>query len=207
MRFINRWSYSCAKGLSGILNENHVKRAIYYFGFQIIIGAMVKVIILTAVSLALGIFIPTLIISLTFASLRLIAGGYHMDTYGKCLFVSMGLFVTSALIARHTYEYWNFTYLTILTAIAFILGIYVLIRYAPRDTPNKPITDPQEIRRFKVLSIVHIIIWLIITLALNILGLSMYVLSLCFGVLLELFAITPTGHGFFDRIKYGMKLK
>ncbi len=207
MRFVNKWSYSCAKGLAGVLSENHQKRSIYYFGFQIAIGGVVKTVILVSISLLLGIFIPTLLISLTFASLRIIAGGYHMDTYGKCLFVSMGLFITVALIAQYTYHYWNFMYLAVLIAVAFILGLYVLVRYSPKDTPNKPITDPQEIRKFKILSIVYLFIWSIITSVLTFYGLNMYVLSLCFGVLLELFAITPTGHKFFDKIKYGLNFK
>jgi type IV secretory pathway TrbL component len=39
------------------------------------------------------------------------------------------------------------------------------------------------------------------------LALYLYVLSLCFGILLELFAISPTGHKFFDAVKKGMSIK
>lgn len=136
MRFINKWSYSCAKGLAGILEENHQKKAEYYFGFQVALGGIVKTVLLVAVSMMLGVLIPTLIISISFALLRKVAGGYHMDTYGKCLFVSIALFVIAALIAKHTYRHWSIVWLAIMITLTFTIGLYVLIRYAPRDTPN-----------------------------------------------------------------------
>ncbi len=204
MRFIDKWSYSCAKGLANVLEENHQKKAEYYFGFQVAIGSVVKTVLLVAVSAVLGVLIPTLIISISFALLRKVAGGYHMDTYGKCLFVSIALFVFAALIAKHTYRYWSIAWVIILITLTFTIGLYVLIRYAPRDTPNRLITDPVEIRKFKALSIAYISVWLVVVTVLTMLGMKMYVLLLCFSVLQEVFAITPTGHKFFDMIKYGL---
>lgn len=123
-----------------------------------------------------------------------------MDTYGKCLLVSMGFFIMAGITAQYTYNYWNTIYIAVLIAVTIITGLYVLIRYAPKDTPNKPITEPQEIRKFKRLSIVYLSVWLIAVAVLTVFKLNLYALALCFGVLLELFAITPTGHKFFDMI-------
>ncbi|AEY67214.1 accessory gene regulator B family protein [Clostridium sp. BNL1100] len=204
MRFINKWSYSCAKGLASVLEESHQKKAEYYFGFQVAIGSIVKTTLLVAVSTILGVLIPTLIVSISFALLRKVAGGYHMDTYGKCLLVSIGFFVAAALIAKHTYLYWSITWLVILITLTFTIGLYILKKYAPKDTPNRLITDPEEKNRFKKLSIVYICVWLIVVTVLTVLGMKMYTLVLCFGVLQEIFAITPTGHKFFDIIKYGL---
>lgn len=207
LRLINKWSYSCAKALANVLEENHQKKAEYYFGFQVAIGSIVKTALLVAVSMIFGVLIPALIISISFALLRKVAGGYHMDTYGKCLLVSIALFVFAALIAKHTCRYWNIAWVIILITLTFTIGLYVLIRYAPRDTPNRLITDPQEIRKFKALSIAYICVWLVLVTVLTILGMKMYTILLCFGVLQELFAITPIGHKFFDRIKYGLAPK
>ncbi len=204
MRFINKWSYSCAKGLANVLEESHQKKAEYYFGFQVAIGSIVKTVILVAVSTILGVLIPTLIISVSFALLRKVAGGYHMDTYGKCLLVSIGFFVAAALLAKHTYRYWSITWLVILIALTFSIGLYMLVKYAPKDTPNRLITDINERRRFKTLSIVYICIWLLVATVLTVFEMKMYTLLLCFSVLQEIFAITPTGHKFFDKIKYGL---
>jgi accessory gene regulator B len=207
MRFIQKWSYWCAKKLAIAMNENHQKKSVYYYGFQIVIGAAVKGVLLITIASLLGILIPTLLITVAFASLRMIAGGYHMDTYGKCILVSLGLFIVSGLIAEYTNSYWNSVHVIILITAAFILGLYVLLRYAPKDTPNKPITNPKEIKKFKTLSIVYLFVWLGITLALVVFSFKIFAMSICFGMLLELFAISPTGHKFFDLIKDGFKKK
>lgn len=201
MRFVSKWSYACAKHLANVLNENHQKRAVYYLGFFIVIGEVVKAVIMLAVASLFGVLIPTLLIVFVFGSLRMIAGGYHMDTYGKCLFVSSGFFIISALVAQYTYTYWNIGSIFFIITVTFIIGLYVLIRYAPKDTPNKPITKPQEKLKFKRLSIVYLFVWLGISIITAILNMKMYILAMCFGVLLELLAISPTGHKFFDMVK------
>ncbi len=207
MRFINKWSYACAKSLANILNEDHQSRRAYNFGFQIIIGESFKIIVILAVSLVLGLFLPTLAVTVTFVSLRMIAGGYHMNTQGKCLFVSLGLFIMASLLAKYTSHYWNTLQLGMFIFITFTLGLYALIRYAPRDNPNKPITDPDEIRKFKKLSLIYLFIWLVVIVILTLFQMNLIVISLGLGVLLELFMITPTGHNFFDLINYGLSSK
>lgn len=207
MRFINKWSYACAKGLANVLNEDHQSRRAYNYGFLIIIGESFKTVVILAVSLILGIFLPTLAVIVAFVSLRMFAGGYHMNTQGKCLFVSLGLFIMASLLAKYTSHYWNTLHLGLFITITFASGLYALIRYAPRDTPNKPITDPDEIRKFKKLSLIYLFIWLAVIVILTFFQIKLMVISLGLGVLLELFMITPTGHNFFDLINYGLSSK
>lgn len=207
MKIIQKWSYACANYLTTLANENHQKRAIYYYAFLIIIGELAKAVILFSVALLLGVFTPMLLIFFTFGSLRTLAGGYHMDTYDKCLLVTMVLFISAALIARHTYMCWNTTGLAILIAFTIISGLYVLVRYAPKDTPNKPITDPNHINKLKFMSIIYLFILATITSILTAFKINTYVLSICFGILLELFTITPIGHKFFEAIKCKLDFK
>ncbi len=205
MRFINKWSYACAKGLAQALNENHQRRFEYYYGFQILIGEFVKTAILIGTSLILGVFLPMLIVSVAFIALRMIAGGYHMDTQGKCLLVSLIMFIAAALLAKYTYAYWSTLQLAVLIAVTFLSGLYVVIKYAPKDNPNKPITDPGEILKFKKLSVAYLLLWLAAAVILTLFKLNIFVVSSGFGVLLELFIVTPVGHRFFDRVKYGLR--
>lgn len=204
MRFISKWSYAGAKGLAGILNEDHRKRFEYYFALQLIIGESFKTVILFTISLILGIFIPTLLISAAFIMLRLLAGGYHMDSQGKCLYVTLGIFISAPLIAKYTYALWSFTAVIILIICTFILGIYVLGRYAPKDTPNKPIDDQDKIRKLKFLSLSYLFIWFVIAIISNFLDFRLAAICLSFGILLELFVVSPTGHKFFDIINTGI---
>lgn len=207
MRFVQKWSYSCAKQLAAVLNENHNRKAVYYYGFYIVFASLVKGIILISISLLLGMLIPALLIVFVFGSLRMLAGGYHFDTYGRCLFISLGLFVAAALITQYTFQYWNIVFVIIFLTLVFAISLYVLIKYAPKDTPTKPITDPVEIKKFKKLAIVYLGIWFIVCSVLTLLNLKMYALALSFGVLLEIFSVSPVGHSFFNLIKTGLDNK
>jgi accessory gene regulator B len=98
-------------------------------------------------------------------------------------------------------------YLAALIIVTFVTGLYIIVRYAPKDTPNKPVTDPIKIRKYKKLSLAYLFIWFIAVIVLAIFKLNLYILSLCFGILLELFTISPTGHRFFDIVKGNMSGK
>lgn len=207
MRFILKLSYACAKKLAIVLNENHNKRAIYYYGFYMVFSTLLEGIILISVSLLLGILVPTILITCVFGFLRMFAGGFHFDTLGRCLFISMGLFIVFALISQYTYKYWNITSVAIFLFMVFAFSLVSAIKYAPKDTPTKPITDPVEIAKFKRLSIVYLGIWLIVCSILTVLAQYMYAIAMGFGVLLEIFSITPIGHLFFNKIKGGLNNK
>jgi len=207
MRFVQKWSYSCARHVAAVLNENHNKRAVYYYGFYIIFGSLVKGTILISLSLLLGVVVPALLTVLVLGSLRMFAGGFHFDTYGKCLFVTLVLVISAALISKYTYSYWSITAIAIFLILIFVVSLFMLIKYAPKDTPTKPITEPEAIKKYKRLSIAYLSILLVISVVLAIFNLKMYVIAIGFGILLEIFTITPAGHSFFTSIKNGLNKK
>lgn len=207
MRFVNKLSYSCAGKLAAAMNENHQKRSVYYFSFQIIFGALVKNIVLISLALLLGALVPALVCSAVFVSIRMLAGGYHMDTYGKCLFISIAMFMVAAVTAQYTFPYWNPVSLALLITATLIYGLYILVRYAPKDTPHKPITDPVEIRKFKILSVLCLIVLIISATVLAASELKLLAMSICFGCILELFSISPLGNNFFDLVKNKITFK
>ncbi len=200
MRFIQKWSYGCASFLTAQLNESHEKRGVYYFGFQVVIGAIVKGVLLVGISLLLGVLKPALIIMAAFAALRVMAGGYHMDTYGKCIATSLGMFVVVAVIARYTGDYWNMPVLASFIGLSFLAGLLVVYKWVPDDTQNRPITKPEEIKKFRRISFIYVFVYLVLVSVLLYTGAKVYVLAVGMGYLLELFTITPVGHRFFDWI-------
>jgi len=83
MRFINALSYKSADYLMRQMNGNHESRRVYYYGFQIVIGALFKGLLLLLLAFITGTMLPALTIVAAFVILRSIAGGYHMKTYGN----------------------------------------------------------------------------------------------------------------------------
>lgn len=196
MRFIRKWSYSCARGLSLQLADSHEKRAVYYYGFQIVIGGIFKFILLFISAAILGILKETAVLLLVFASLRTVAGGYHMDKYGRCMVTSLVIMLAGGLLTKYTHASWSREALAILTLAVFLPGLYTMIKWAPSDTPNKPITKPERRRRLKIISIIHLSLWFVITLALIALELSMVALAGCLGIMLGAFVVAPAGYAF-----------
>jgi accessory gene regulator B len=88
-----------------------------------------------------------------------------------------------------------------LIAITLIAGLYAVIRYAPKDTPKKPIEGKGEIEKFKRLSVAYLLILSAVSVLLAYYGQGQHTLSISFGLLAELFMLTPTGGRFFDYIE------
>lgn len=207
MKIIQTLSFSSAKHLAAQLGQNHEKRSVYYYGFQIIIGALIKVLLLTVLSILTQSFAATMIVALVFASLRTMAGGYHMDTYGRCIAVSLALFLAAGAAAQHTYQYWPFAAVILFIAASLIVSSIILYKWAPRDTPNRPITKDKEIRKFKKQSLIYLLFFAAVMALIMLLKPEQYVryvLAACFGLLLEVFTISPAGYRFFDHVKGNM---
>jgi len=200
LRFVNKWSYGCANYLTKQLGQSNERRRVYYYGFQVVIGAIVKFILLLIVSLLLGVFKETFFTMLFFVTLRVIAGGYHMKTYDKCVYVSLASFVLAGLVVHFLNPFMTWIPSVILTAITYPVALYVIIRWAPRDNPNRPIKSPDEIKKFKTLSLIHIHLWLVLMIVLILTGQFMFLLSGCFGILFSVFVVSPAGHKFFGAL-------
>ena len=72
MKLMSVLAYNCANLLMKQLNEDHEKRRVYYYGFTVVFGAILKGTIIVSVSYLLGILIPTLFVVLMFGSVRMI---------------------------------------------------------------------------------------------------------------------------------------
>ncbi|NTV89019.1 MAG: accessory gene regulator B family protein [Clostridiales bacterium] len=198
MRFIRKWSFAVANGLARTLDENHEKRHVLYYGAQIIIGGIVKFALLVLVTLVLGVFVPTFTVLGFFAAVRIFAGGYHMDDYTRCAVVSISLFVILGFIVKYTWLFWSPQALLVLIIITFAVSLFSVIKYAPADTPYKPITKPEQLRKLKTVSVIMVCIWFAAAALLLYLSLTYYVLAGCIGVLMASFIISPAGYKFFD---------
>ncbi|NMB33661.1 MAG: accessory gene regulator B family protein [Clostridium sp.] len=204
MRFIHVLSFKGADCLMKQMRGNHESRRIHYFGLQVVIGAIVKGFLLLLLSAMTGTLVSSIVIVITFVLLRTIAGGYHMNTYGKCIGISLGMFLMSAVISKYTPHMWNGFSIRLILLPTFVLSFLSLVKWAPADNPNRPITSKKEAKKFKALSIFYILVWFAINLVLVYFNQYMFSLALCFGVILEVFTITPLGINFFTKLEHGM---
>jgi len=166
---------------------------VYTYWFMFCIGAFIKIILLIILSTVIGVLPYTMIIAITFCSLRSIAGGYHMQTYNKCAVVSITMFIVSALLIKYILHYWLFVNILYLLIFCIFASIYIIYRYVPCDNASGEITKPSEIKKFKRWSSYYLFIWTIIMTISLLFNLKIIVISSCFGLLLELFSISRIG--------------
>lgn len=117
------------------------------FGLECLLGEISKIGVYCIVFYFMGFLNEFFISILFFSSLRLLAGGFHEDTYLRCLVTSFLIFL--AIIFAGTYLNFPFV-LRIVFSIVSIILVYI---YAPVDHPNKPIISKLRRKRFKYSSI------------------------------------------------------
>jgi len=167
---------------------------VFTYGFMVVWGAILKILLMVSLASIFSIKISALIITLTFSSLRIIAGGYHFGDYNKCITFSTIQFIGSALIVKYSIQYWSQVDVYSLLIFCILTALYVIYRYIPRDTPNKPIIEILEICKFKRWSSYYLFIWTVIMTIFTFFDLKIIVVSSCFGLLLELFSCSKIGH-------------
>ena len=204
MKIIRKFAYSSAIYIQQNNSSSHENRRILYFGFQAIYGDIVKLIIIILISTALQSLLQVLTLTFSFAFLRRYAGGFHMDTEGKCIIATVCSFVIpGTLISKINIEL-NTVWIIIINAIIFINCLLLLKKYAPKDCVNRPIEENEAII-FKRRAIRDFIILTVISIILALLGLHLLSLSIIAGILFEIFTLVPVGYRLFEIINSSHK--
>ncbi|MFZ5651300.1 MAG: accessory gene regulator ArgB-like protein [Bacillota bacterium] len=128
------------------------------FGLEILLGEIIKLAILLAGAVLLGVLPETLAAMGGFSLFRLVSGGPHCEDYWRCLVFSLLVFLGSAaigvLVAPFVTE--QIMAKSIISGL-FVMAVMVLI-WAPGEVPQKKIM-PRKRSMFKGLSLVFLALW------------------------------------------------
>jgi accessory gene regulator B len=169
-------------------------QAVMAYGLEIIIGALVKLACFVALPLALGILPQVAAAFLAGSAFRLAAGGAHCTAFYRCLASSLAVFCCLGFLARYLGSY-SLPVKTIVAGTA-MLSLLIALRLAPADTPAKPITNPVYRKRLKMISLAVITTYTMVMLSAPLP--AGIVLAASFGLLAQVFTITPVGYRFID---------
>lgn len=100
----------------------------------------------------LGIITQTLLFTVLFVPLRMLAAGVHCKTGQSCMLVTLSLYIGSVLLS---------TYLPVKPLYALVVGILcipILSRYAPADTENRPILGKRRRNKLKIETICIVVL-------------------------------------------------
>lgn len=149
LKYIKLLAYMSARSLQLSRNESHKHKYMYYYGFNILYGAINKGTLLILAGLLFHALPQILVTTLAFMSLRGFIGGLHFDSYTKCAWISLLCLVSIGLLAKYI------PYNHIINLCVFIYLLVIAFIYAPVEHKNRPLTDKKKIT-FKYVSIVII---------------------------------------------------
>ncbi|HWP97756.1 MAG TPA: accessory gene regulator B family protein [Syntrophomonadaceae bacterium] len=194
-----RWAACLARELGSSLKQESRMA----FGLELLIGESIKLLIILLLSWLFGIFPEVLIVLTAAGVLRLVSGGEHCSEYYRCLIGGTICFLLLGWAAHILNSVITKSMLFLIPLSSCFLAAASLWKYAPGDTANKPITNTNEINKFKRLSLFVVCLYLFIMLLLARTNrLSFLVIPLALGMLEQVFTVTPGGYFFLHQIDH-----
>lgn len=161
------------------------------YGLEVLLGIVIEAGIILGLAWLLGITGTTIIVLVSFLSFRLLSGGSHCTAYYRCLLLSTAVFLSlgslavplGSLLASRPW----------VMALAGLVAFAMTWRWAPVDTPQKPL-PPERLPARRYWCQFYLLAWyvLISYLPLPPAWLGATVL----GVLWQAFSVTPAGEKF-----------
>ncbi|WP_051534227.1 accessory gene regulator ArgB-like protein [Desulfitibacter alkalitolerans] len=175
------------------------------YGFEVIITGLLKMFILFSLAFLLGILPHVLVIFVTSGVYRLLSGGVHCATYGRCLLFGLVIFLGMGKLAQ-SLTFTSFVTIIPILACITLISLFISLKWAPAETKNKPLSL-QEKSKLKKLTLIWIFIWaILITTCLLIFPLSQIsslVMASMLAHITQALSLTPTGYrvvGFIDKL-------
>lgn len=188
-----------ARNIALTLGYDDERQAVIAYGLIAIIQIIVTVSIVLILGILIGTPIEALIVCFSVSILRKYSGGMHAGFAELCTGIGIVYCTVTAFLAKNLFLP-LYRPIPMLIAIAAIYGIsyWVLWKYAPVDSPNKPIRTEQKRKRMKKYSFGVVSVYLAFSLILFIFGFKMhflgtYGISFLFGVSWQTLTLTPPG--------------
>lgn len=137
--------------LSGVISAE--EEEIYIYGFELLLSFLFSTAVILAIGIAVQAVLPTIAFLAVFIVLRSYTGGFHARTYAVCSLVTFSVYGVVMLLS-HFLTVGYIEYL-----VMGVIGVALLIIFAPVKHPNKELTA-QDIKRNKIISVVVFILFL-----------------------------------------------
>jgi len=188
-----RWAAALAKELGSDQREQN--RMAY--GLELLLGEIVKWIVLLSLAGIMGLWREVIIITVSASMLRLVSGGEHCNEYYRCMIGGTIWFLLLGWIVRYVNMSITVESLLVIAGISFAAAFVLLALYAPGDTENKPINTDAERTKFKRLSLILAVVYLIIMIGTTQTKAAQWIcLPVAVGMLAQVFTVTPLGYRF-----------
>ena len=183
------------KKVEALNKYDKVKLSEIRYGLEGFYLTLTKLIIMAVLAFMFNIEKQTFLLFLLYLPIRTFSFGFHANTSFQCLVMSLISFLLLPLLANY------FTLKTISKIIIYSILIIAYFIMAPKDTHKKPIRNKKKRFYLKIVSVIIVSLYLIISLTIkNNLIINLMLLAL----LLQLIMISPIPFIIFKQ-KYNFK--
>jgi accessory gene regulator B len=134
------------------------KKAVYAYGFEILIATIFYTLIFFIAALITNSIIESIFFWVGFFIIRSISGGFHAKSYKNCHLLSLFNHLLFILAIKVLPLYVHSISSLVLNAFSIIM----ILIFAPVDHPNKPFIK-NERKRFRALSCIYVVILVLIS--------------------------------------------
>ncbi len=153
---------------------------LYAYGFYILISKLLFLIMALIFGVILNVVLDSLVFYVLFSIIRAYAGGVHADKEWKCFcYTSISILLCVLGIKLLINLEPTCVYVSMLIASSLLIIIF-----SPLDTEEKPLSKNEK-EKYSIISLLLLLIYLVISLALIITGVQRICYSICVAVSLE----------------------
>ena len=199
MYLIEKVSNRMAGKIASTLKLDKDHEEVLAYGAFNMIETFLSILLVVLFGLLFDVLLEAFIVSFTSAILRKYSGGAHATSPNRCAVIGVIVSVGPALIINKINTYENMIFIS--CVLSFVLAYYIMYKYAPVDTINKPIKKEERRRRFKEQSIILLSAYLMIIIIVGIaylktenLILLNSIIAIQLGVLWQSITLTFLGH-------------
>ena len=163
-------------------NYNNDKIDEIMYGIEGLYLTFTKTVVICTLALILGVFKELICLLIAFNFIRFFAFGMRASKSSICLIFSSLVFIIFSILCKYIVlpKYLLYT--------LYLLALVIISLYAPADTIKRPLIKRNKRIKFKILSIMVVIIYFILTLVFKN---NLLINSLIFGLLIECILINP----------------
>lgn len=158
MSVIENIAANIGKKTRYILDFDDDTEEVVIYGAMNLIQTTVSFLLVMVIGFIFGVLYESLVFTITISILKKYSGGAHASSPGRCLFIGNTISVSFSLLISKILYRQNIWCITVIGILCIIISIYIIIKKAPVDSENKPITSDKMRQRLKQDSIVTILI-------------------------------------------------
>lgn len=187
-----------ASSISGKLNYDDDRRAVIAYGLIAIFQMSTIGLLVSVIGLWAGFWYEAAVIFFGVGLLRKSTGGAHAQTLLGCTIISVCSICLMAAFCRYIMMYLPVYQLIAVYMILYGVCFAVAYQKVPVDTPNKPITRPEKIKRLRRQSFFKLGACFVLTFGLVLsspvnLRLAGIAASVCCAILWQILTLTKWG--------------